>query len=217
VRALVCYCGMEIGLRSMQAMELGREVSLLRAPRFQRSRRDDDPLPVLSPPEKAGLYLGSSSRCEAAFDKAGLWPAGLALQIHDRKRFMNNPAFLGIDVSKDKLDCALLPGSSVHRKTINNDAAGLAALDAWIHGAARPKPARLPGSHQPLRPGRFHSSAPVRTRRQRQPLPSIQAHGRSRLQRNKTDPADALLKRGLLPRKAAAPWAAQPNNANSRS
>lgn len=42
------------------------------------------------------------------------------------------PAFLGIDVSKKKLDCALLREGKFRSKVVANTAAGLAELQAWL-------------------------------------------------------------------------------------
>jgi transposase len=41
-------------------------------------------------------------------------------------------AFVGIDVSKRKLDCAVLLNGKVKTKVVSNDPAGFSALDAWL-------------------------------------------------------------------------------------
>lgn len=47
---------------------------------------------------------------------------------------MNNDldVFLGIDVSKARLDCSLLSGGKYRSKAVRNDEAGLAELHAWL-------------------------------------------------------------------------------------
>lgn len=49
-----------------------------------------------------------------------------------------NPVYLGIDVSKAKLDCALWVNGRFRNKTIRNNPAGLADLSQWLarHGGA---------------------------------------------------------------------------------
>ena len=45
---------------------------------------------------------------------------------------MNDKAVLGIDVSKHKLDCALLVEGKYKTKVVANDAKGLAELHSWL-------------------------------------------------------------------------------------
>src|ERR1700758_5488801 len=45
---------------------------------------------------------------------------------------MNEITYLGIDVSKAKLDCALLLGDRYRSKVVSNDAAGLEVLRQWL-------------------------------------------------------------------------------------
>lgn len=45
---------------------------------------------------------------------------------------MNEIVYLGIDVSKAKLDCALLLGERYRSKVVRNDAAGLETLRQWL-------------------------------------------------------------------------------------
>jgi transposase len=45
---------------------------------------------------------------------------------------MSEVTFLGIDVSKAKLDCALLLGDKYRSKVVGNNAAGLATLRQWL-------------------------------------------------------------------------------------
>lgn len=41
-------------------------------------------------------------------------------------------AFVGIDVSKRKLDCAILLNGKIKSKVVSNDRSGFALLDAWL-------------------------------------------------------------------------------------
>jgi transposase len=127
---------------------------------------------------------------------------------------MNTNAILGIDISKDKLDCALLLGPSVHRKTIGNDRKGFADLDAWLEQL------RVQNLHACLeatgRYGLALSLHLVQSGRQLSVInPAlIKAHGRSRLNRNKNDSADALLIADFCREKQPRPWT--PPTANQR-
>lgn len=120
---------------------------------------------------------------------------------------MNTIPILGIDIAKDKLDCALLVGPAVHRKTILNDEKGFADLDAWLSGL------RVQNLHACLEAtGRYGlqvalhlaDSACCQVSVVNPAL--IQAHGRSRLQRNKNDRADALLIADFCREKQPRPW-----------
>lgn len=42
--------------------------------------------------------------------------------------------FVGIDVSKRKLDCAALLGGKIKSKVVSNDPAGFSSLNAWLKG-----------------------------------------------------------------------------------
>ena len=119
---------------------------------------------------------------------------------------MNSKAFLGIDISKDKLDCALLVGASVHRKTISNDGPGFAALDAWLAEL------RIQSLHACLEAtGRYGLDVSLHLVQAGRHIsvvnPAlIHAHGRSRLNRNKNDSADALLIADFCREKQPRPW-----------
>src|SRR4051794_32994460 len=98
---------------------------------------------------------------------------------------MNANAILGIDASKDKLDCALLLGPAVHHKTIANDQKGFADLDAWLNAL------RVQNLHACLEAtGRYGLSVALHLAAQSGRQVSvvnpalILAHGRSRLNRN---------------------------------
>ena len=119
---------------------------------------------------------------------------------------MNTNPVLGIDISKEKLDCALLIGLAVHRKTFGNDPKGFAELDQWL--------AQLPAQnlHACLEAtGRYglplclHLAGAQRRVSVVNPA-LIKAHGRSRLNRNKNDQADALLIADFCREKQPRPW-----------
>jgi transposase len=121
---------------------------------------------------------------------------------------MNTQAILGIDVSKDKLDCALLLGSAVHRKTILNDPKGFADLDAWLSEL------RAQNLHACLEAtGRYGLSVSLHLTQSGRQVSVVNpalvlAHGRSRLTRNKNDAADALLIADFCREKQPRPWLA---------
>ncbi len=129
----------------------------------------------------------------------------------------DQPAFaLGIDVSKDHLEVALLtPGGRLHTKSVRNAAVGFKALLAWIN--------RLT-SNQELHAcleatGGFEEAAAlaldeaghrvsvVNPRR-------IKAYAGAQLQRNKTDRADAALIARFCQRERPMSW--QPPSAEQR-
>lgn len=104
-------------------------------------------------------------------------------------------AYIGIDVSKRKLDCTLLMGGKIKSKVVSNDPAGFALLDAWLRDrSVAPQHAHLcleatgPYSEQAalalVEAGWTVSVVnPAR----------IKGFAQSELVRNKTDRADAAL------------------------
>ena len=103
------------------------------------------------------------------------------------------PAFLGIDVAKDTLECALIGPKSPRRTSLPNTPAGHRQLLAWLakqHVADVHACLEATGTYSDEVAQALHDAGvwvsvvnPAR----------IAAYAKSRLARNKTDPADALL------------------------
>jgi transposase len=117
---------------------------------------------------------------------------------------------LGIDVSRNKLDVALLHAEAVRQATFANNPAGLHALAAWL--AKQP----VPQVHACLEAtGRYgdgvahflhavgHTVSVVNPAQ-------IQAFARSLLNRNKTDRSDALLIARFCAQYQPTPWTPPP-------
>lgn len=103
------------------------------------------------------------------------------------------PTILGLDIAKDKIDCALLRLGKVKSKVIQNSPQGFAALSAWlerydvhlVHACCE-----ATGVYwEALALFLFEAGHQVSVINPAQ----IHAYGQSRLQRNKTDRIDATL------------------------
>jgi transposase len=125
-----------------------------------------------------------------------LWPGLPAARIHkvDHLRFAMTLFFLGIDVSKAKLDCALrLPNGKFRCKAVANNAEGHAALVAWlarheavdVHVCMEATGVYWEDIAQSLSTLGFAVSVVNPAQ--------IKAYGASRLARTKTDAVDARL------------------------
>ena len=103
------------------------------------------------------------------------------------------PAFLGIDVAKHSLECALIGPKSPRRSSVPNTPAGHRQLLAWLakqHVADVHACLEATGTYSDEIAQALHDAGvwvsvvnPAR----------IAAYAKSRLARNKTDPADAML------------------------
>lgn len=103
---------------------------------------------------------------------------------------------VGIDVSKAKLDVALLIGEKVRSKTLPNTAAGFEQLVAWLQRQAPAGVAGLPVCMEAS--GVYHEAVATYLHEQGlqvsvvNPL-QIKRYGQSKLMRGKSDAADARL------------------------
>lgn len=116
---------------------------------------------------------------------------------------------LGIDVSRDKLDVALLsPEGSTYTKNVRNDRSGFKALLGWIRKRAEtdaPVHVCLEAS------GGYEEAAACFPHEQRLLVSlvnprRIKAYGEVQLRRSKTDRADATLIARFCQREEPAPW-----------
>lgn len=117
--------------------------------------------------------------------------------------------YLGIDVAKAKLDCALrLPDGKHRHKVVDNNPPGFAALVAWLnkHGATQP--------HVCMEATGVYWEAVAEFLTNQQWTVSvvnpaqIKAFGASRLVRTKTDKVDAQLIAEFCRERRPAPWQA---------
>ena len=120
----------------------------------------------------------------------------------------NLEVFLGVDVSKARLDCSLLLGGKYRSKAVRNDEAGLAELNAWIgrHAAAR--------VHVCMEATGVYWELAAECLSQAQHCVSVinpalvKAFGQSEGLRSKTDAIDARLLAAFCREKRPAPWVA---------
>lgn len=115
-------------------------------------------------------------------------------------------AILGLDVSKAKVDCALLIAGKLRTKVITNNPEGFATLLAWLakHGAARVHACcEATGSYsEALAAYLFDAGQRVSVVN----AARIAAYADSRLQRAKTDRSDARLIAWFCARERPEPW-----------
>lgn len=138
-----------------------------------------------------------------------LRPGLPAARIHkvDQLRFAMTLFFLGIDVSKAKLDCALrLPNGKFRCKVVANDAQGHEGLADWLtrheaagaHACMEATGVYWEGIAQSLSAQGFTVSVVNPAQ--------IKAYGASRLARTKTDAVDARLIADFCAERNPPPW-----------
>lgn len=117
---------------------------------------------------------------------------------------------LGIDVSKRSLEVALLAHERLRTKSFRNDESGFEALSRWLCRMKAPRVhacLEATGGYEEEAAlyllGARHVVSVVNPRR-------IAAYAKARLQRNKTDRADAALIARFCERERPAPWQAPP-------